>query len=462
MKRCIGCGSLENDDLAECGRDCQLGWEKVEVIVDSRYAIEAKLGAGAMGAVYRARDVGLGRRVALKTIAPHLATDPTIRERFQNEAHALAAVVSPYVVQIHATGAHEEGLYIAMEYVQGEALDAIIDAHNAHDTFVATSRAIGILKQIGLGLAAVHRAHLVHRDVKPSNIVIEESTGRPVLIDFGIAKVKAPIDDGGKTMLVGTPAFMAPEQLTGPLVDSAAINERTDIYALGCTAFELLTGREVWNGAGLGEIIARHRDGSVPRLSSVRPQLHALDEVVARCLATDPLKRYGSCDGFVRDLDLAAPSYIASNRMAAAAQLERHGYRVLIVDDDEPFRRFAAAAVELAARPHKAEIRFASSGVEALESFEQLPTDLVMLDFNMPQLDGTETLSMLRMLPFGNKTRVLVCSGDADEQPKWRFAALGVRDFVAKPVALEALAGHVRRLLSNATRPPPATSGDLR
>jgi serine/threonine-protein kinase len=454
MKRCTSCGSLENDELGVCSRGCERAWESAEVVVDSRYAIEAKLGAGAMGAVYRARDLGLGRRCALKTIAPHLTFDPSIRERFQREAHALASVVSPYVVQIHAAGRHEDGLYIAMEYVQGETLDSIIDAHTANGTFVSTSRAIGILKQIAVGLAAVHRAHLVHRDVKPSNIVIEEATGRPVLLDFGIAKIKPAVDDGGQTMLVGTPSYMAPEQLTGPRVESAAINERTDIYALGCTAFELLTGRELWDGAGLGEILARHREGSVPRLSSVRPELHALDDVIARCLATDPLQRYGSCDAFVRDLDLAAPSHMAATRMAAVDRLAGHGYRVLIVDDDEPFRRFAAAAVELAARPHKAQMQFASSGVEALEAFEAQPADLVMLDFNMPRLDGSETLSMLRMLPSGTKTRVLVCSGDADEQPKWRFAALGVRDFVAKPVALDALAGHVRRLLANATQPP--------
>jgi eukaryotic-like serine/threonine-protein kinase len=428
-------------------------------VVDGRYTIEARLGAGAMGAVYRARDIRLGRSVALKTIAAHLACDPAIRERFQREAQALASVASPYVVQIHATGTHEEGLYIAMEYVHGETLDTIIRGHATHDTCVPTSRAIGLLKQVGLGLAAVHRAHLVHRDVKPSNIVIEEATGRPVLIDFGIAKIKPAADDGSHTMLVGTPAFMAPEQLMGPVVDSAAINERTDVYALGCTAFELLTGREVWNGAGLGEIIARHREGSVPRVSSVRPHLRVLDEVIARCLATDPLQRYASCDDFVRDLDIAAPHYIASNRMAGiepVEPVERQGYRILIIDDDELFRRLAVTAVELAVRPHSAEIRFASSGAEAIRAFESQPADLVMLDFNQPRLGGTETLSMLRMLPSGNKARVLLCSGDADEQPRWRFAALGVRDFVAKPVAVEALGELVRLLLANATQPPPA------
>jgi serine/threonine protein kinase len=188
------------------------------LIIDGRYRVESELGRGGMGVVYVARDAWLDRPVALKVIAASWASDARATDRFQKEAKALASVRSQHVVQVYAFGPHEGSYFFAMEYVHGRSLRAIIAEHKQHNATIPVHRTLAILSQIANGISAVHAAGIIHRDVKPANIVIEDDTGRPVLVDFGLA---SPGDDPSQAIAMGTPQYMAPEQ-AGLLTPSRA------------------------------------------------------------------------------------------------------------------------------------------------------------------------------------------------------------------------------------------------
>ena len=404
-------------------------------MVDERYRIEAELGRGAMGVVYRATEIWLERPVALKLIAPSLVGDVSVAMRFHREAKALASIRSLHVVQLHAFGHHDGSYFFAMEYVRGRSLKEIIVEHRAHGDTIPVHRALTILTQIADGIAAVHAAGIVHRDIKPSNIIIEEDTGRPVLVDFGLA---APGDDAAVAMAMGTPLYMAPEQ-TAMTGERLPITPRTDVYSLGCTAFEMLSGRPPFPGGDAMALMRMHATTPAPLISSMRKDCAVFDRVLARALAKDPAERHESC------VELA-------NALAAAGARWRTGHltsrpppmpfqkdaplNVLVVDGDPTFAKLATQAVHAAffgyLKDARIEVSTARSGDDAIERAEVQPPDLVLLDYDMPGLDGADTLSRLRALPGCERARVVVISRRIQEEDRWRFSVLGVRDFLEK------------------------------
>jgi serine/threonine-protein kinase len=447
MKRCVGCDANCPDEATRCsacgGEELALG----RITIDGRYVVEAELGNGAMGVVFRARDVGLDRDVALKLIAPHFIADPSAVARFRREAAALAAVRNEHVVQVYSFGPHDGSFFFAMEYVRGPTLETLMREHADHDTFVPLHRALTILLQIASGLDAVHHAGIVHRDVKPSNIVIEAETGRPVLVDFGLAH-RGSLE---ASEVVGTPSYMAPEQ-TG-LAPSTTIGPPADVYGLACTAFDLLANRPPFLG-NIPAILAQQIHVDPPRLSSFRAELAPLDRVFARALAKQPELRYPSCGALHEALEIASAPVLAmrpSSTDHASAPVDAEGRehdsavfdpgapRVLIVDDDDAFRRFATRAVQLAFYGAPVNVRSAPSGADALASARRHVPDVMVLDFDMPGLDGLSTLSALRALPGGTGTRVIVATAKAGDDTRWKFGVLGVGTFIDKPVTLPAL-----------------------
>jgi serine/threonine-protein kinase len=432
------------DRRTECPR-CGADMTK-PVLIDSRYEVQAELGRGAMGVVYLARDVGLNRSVAVKLIAPEYAGNARIVAYIQREARALATIRSNHVVQVYASGPHKDSYFFAMEFIQGRSLETIINDHRRHGTYVPMYRALTILRQIAHGLGAVHGAGIVHRDVKPANIVIEENTGRPVLVDFGLA---VPADAHAEA--AGTPTVMAPEQ--GRMVDGGIVTIRTDIYSLGCTAYKLLTGHLPFESKNMVELLRAHMMEEVRPVSSWRPDLAPFDRVFSRALAKDPDERYASCEDLAIALDQAGSQWMphegASSGAGGSASSQgdaRRGVRVLIVDDDDMFRVFAARAVTLAFQDFPARVTGAGSGLDALTSALHNPPNLVVLDYDMPGLDGINTLSRLRVLPGGLEARILVVSARAKDQERWRFSVLGVQDFLAKPVELQDLVDTLARI----------------
>jgi serine/threonine-protein kinase len=443
---CDRCGAAEPPD-------------PLPLVIDGRYTVIGELGHGGMGIVYIAHDAGLDRQVALKVIAPKWLGDEAMAASFQGEAKALASVRSQYVVQVHAFGMYERSYFFAMEYVHGRTLRQILGEHADHDDTIPVHRTLTILHRIAHGLDAVHEAGIVHRDVKPSNIVIEEDTGRPVLVDFGLA---VPTADMDSVLAIGTPQYMAPEQAGGP---KAAVGPRTDIYSLGVVAFQMLTGHLPFESADTAQLVRQHSRKKAPAPSSIQRELEPFDDPIGKALAKDPQARYASATAFVQALASAAdrwtaraastippppdsiPSSWALRASVAPPSSERRPFRALVVDDSPLFRKFTVQATQLALFRHDKDLAVAvegaGSGQEAIDRAGAEPPDLVLLDFDMPGLDGVDTLSHLRALPGGSRARVVVLSGRLAQKDRWRFAVLGVNDFVAKPIDFQQLVDRI-------------------
>lgn len=253
-------------------------------VIGGRYRIESLVAEGGMAKVYRATDQRLGRTVAIKVLSAHLATDTQFVARFEAEAKAAASLDHPNLVRVFDTGVDGGRHYIAMEYVQGPTLAELM----ARDGALEPSIAVNVAARVCDALAAAHRLGLVHRDVKPANIMLEDVRTVKVM-DFGIAKTAT----GGLTQagdVLGTAAYLSPEQARGGAVDL-----RSDIYSLGCVLYEMLTGRTPLSGETLLEV--------ANRLATERPappsELNAavgveLDQVVMRALEKDPDRRFDS------------------------------------------------------------------------------------------------------------------------------------------------------------------------
>ena len=253
------------------------------------YQVETLIGRGGMGAVYRAREEGLGRKVALKVIAPELAQDERFRERFLRESRIAASLDHPHVIPIYQAGEEDGLLFLAMRYVEGYDLAKLV----AEEGALEPRRALELLGQIAEALDAAHEKGLVHRDVKPSNVLIAEAAGREhcYLGDFGLTKRTGSLS--GVTAageIVGTLEYVAPEQITGDPLD-----ERSDVYSLGCVLYECLTGQAPFPRATDVALLWAHVHEEPTPPSKARPDLpKELDTVLARALAKEPGRRYRS------------------------------------------------------------------------------------------------------------------------------------------------------------------------
>ncbi|MFE7719860.1 serine/threonine-protein kinase [Nocardia rhizosphaerihabitans] len=256
------------------------------------YLIERRLGAGGMGTVYLARHPRLPRHDALKILADDHAADPEFRARFLREAELAAALAHPNLVAVRDRGETDGKLWIATQYVAGsDAAELVRNAPSGLDP----ARAVHIIGEAARGLDAVHRAGLLHRDVKPANILVAEEPGhadRVLVTDFGIARraedTATLSADGG---LTATLSYVAPEQLGGDRVDL-----RADVYALGCSLFQLLVGTVPFVRQTPAAIMYAHLHEPPPRPSSIRPELPAgFDAVIAKAMAKDPARRFASC-----------------------------------------------------------------------------------------------------------------------------------------------------------------------
>jgi WD40 repeat protein len=306
------------------------GWVSESFLMQSKfgagslvagYRIESRIGAGGMAVVYRARDERLGRWIALKVIAPEWAHDEEFRRRFVAESLAAARVDDPHVIPVYEAGQSGGLLFIAMRLVNGADLWEVLRREGA----LSPRRALELLSPVASALDAAHAAGLVHRDVKPGNILVDERPGRPdhvYLADFGLSKgAVAGISLTGNGNPVGTPGYSAPEQVQGHDVDG-----RADQYALACVAFELLTERPPYERDQPLAVLLAHLAAQPPSLAARRPDLPpAADLVLARALAKRPEQRYASCREFTDTLRQAfgLPPYhsggIARERVSPAA-----------------------------------------------------------------------------------------------------------------------------------------------
>jgi serine/threonine protein kinase len=280
------------------------------------YRLEAQVGAGGFAVVFRARDERLGRAVALKILTPALTSDPAFRRRFIAESRAAAVVDDPHIIPVHEAGEAGGVLFIAMRFVAGGDLRQVL----AREGALPPDRAVQFISPVASALDAAHRAGLVHRDVKPANILVDASPGRPdhvYLSDFGVSKgATASVSLTGAGQFLGTPDYSAPEQIQGQAVDG-----RADQYALACVAYQLLTGAAPFERDQGMAVLLAHVSEPPPSLSARRPGLPAAaDEVLARGMAKVPEKRYASCRDFADALREAlglAPYYLPGTASAA-------------------------------------------------------------------------------------------------------------------------------------------------
>jgi eukaryotic-like serine/threonine-protein kinase len=296
-----------------------------------RYRVDEVLGSGGMALVYRARDEELDRPVAIKVLADNLAADEAFRKRFLREARLAARLAHKNVVQVYDSGETDGRPYIVMEYVEGETLAELL----ARRGRLPPVDAVELALQVCSGLEHAHRAGLVHRDIKPQNLLIR-GDGTIKIVDFGIARSAHGTRLTETGSVLGTAAYLAPEQAAGEEVTAAA-----DVYALGVVLYELLAGRTPYTVESLTQLLARGHEQPIPALRELAPDVpEALEDVVMRCLARVPAYRPPSAEALAADL------------AAASAELPTVSLGSSPGDVEAP-TRVATAPVRQTARPRE-------------------------------------------------------------------------------------------------------------
>jgi serine/threonine-protein kinase len=308
------------------------------------YVLEEQVGEGGMAVVFRARDERLGRVVALKVLAPGLAADAEFRRRFLRESRAAAAVDDPHIIPVFEAGEAGGVLFLAMRYVPSSDVCALLRRQGR----LPAGRAAAIISAVASALDAAHAAGLVHRDVKPANMLLDSRAGRPdhvYLSDFGLSKPLAAATGLTRTgQLLGTLDYIAPEQLEGGEVDG-----RADQYALACSAFELLAGAPPFQREQPMAVMYAHVSEPPPLLASWRPDLPpTVGQVLARALAKAPSDRYASCREFADALraSLRLPPYAEVGQVSDIDP----GYRDVAVRLENPREQQQVAALCAEAR----------------------------------------------------------------------------------------------------------------
>jgi serine/threonine-protein kinase len=421
--------------MADTSDDPRLG------TVIAGYRIEERIGRGGMGVVYRAQHLNLQRRAAIKIIAPDLAESEGFRERFTREARIAAALQHPNIVTVYDAGEVDGMLYLAMQFIRGEDLSGIL----RRDGRLRPYRAIDVCRQVASALDAAHAMGLIHRDVKPANVLIE---GRNAfLTDFGLTKqagTNAQLTRAGD--MVGTIHYVAPEQIEGRRVSA-----RSDVYALGCLLYHCLSGQVPFAHETDVAVIYAHLSEQPPKLSELRPELpDGLDAVMAKALDKSPDRRFPSCGDMISAaravIDAAGPlsetippraSQVAEPTPAEirdAAEAARRP-RVLLGGLDDQTRAVARVALG-----DRVDVLEAPAQATADRAREERP-DLVILDWAGVGRAGIEAL---RNDALTRDAKVLLLT---DGKRNRDVAAAGADDRLATPFSPLQLQVKLRRLL---------------
>ena len=310
MKICPVCSTEYADDVKFCPNDGQTlrsaapASDLVGQVVADRYHVIKKLGEGGMGQVYLAEHVKMGRRSAIKVMNPSMVHDPDAVARFNREASNASRITHPNVCAIYDFGETPDGvIYLAMEFIEGEPLTDLLERDGA----LPVRRAVGIFAQVANALQAAHDLGIVHRDLKPDNIMLAQKKGgdQVKVVDFGIAKAVGGDESGQKVtktgLVVGTPEFMSPEQLSGDKLDG-----RSDLYSLALVFYRMLAGKLPFEATTVQETMIKRLTDEPAKLAAARPDLSfppGLQAVLDSALMRNPMERYQTVTKFADDVE---------------------------------------------------------------------------------------------------------------------------------------------------------------
>jgi len=403
-------------------------------VIGGTYLVEGELGSGAMGVVLLAVDQQLKRKVAIKLIQSSLFAKH-FQDRFLQEARAMAEVNHPNVLVIHAFGEHRRAPYFVTEFVSGTTLDRVIAECRRG---IEVDLALRIMDEICAGVGALHAAGIVHRDLKPANILLDGQF-RVKVADLGLAQKY--VTAKAIKELVGTLGYIAPE-LTVDAGVRVAASPQSDVYSLGCIAYELLTGQPPFESKSDDGLIMLHATAKVIRPSFVRGDLPVgLDAVLLKALSKKPADRTQSVEQLRREFQ-------------AARARSAEPTRILIAEDEEDFRLLLE--LKLRAEFPDADVEAVANGQAALEAFDRKPASVVILDLQMPVLDGVAVTVLLRSRPASALVPILVLTASGGPNEWKLLSSLGADRFLVKPVDLDDVVAMVRRTVKERTRPPSA------
>jgi serine/threonine-protein kinase len=448
-----------------------------EILLEGKYRLDGELGCGGMGTVFRAVDESLDRVVAIKFLLPEHQEERDAVERFRREAKAMASVRHENVVQIHSFGCEGDVDFFVMELVDGQTLAEILMERRSRSnvTHIPLDTVVRYLDQACAGLSAIHDAGMVHRDIKPGNLMLEALTERLVIMDFGLGRTrKRPSDPRRLRIVSGTAGYLAPEIIDGRQLEDWE-EVLGDIYALGVTAFELLTGRLPFDADCASVMLDRQCNEDPPPPSAYRSEIpEVLDELVVGCMSRDPAKRFQWCAelrGALQPLlSFSSPHSVVptcpppaspkpSTHQAIMSSVEPSvGPVVVVASNDAGLRNvvFHCSRTVLGDCSFKA----ARSALSALEMSRSEPPLIVVASLQDPKLNGLElAATMLGDSAFEDVSLILTtrCISTKDKRLLER---MGVFRVLLEPVESEELEDVLRAAKEQHRRAPSRAEDD--